>query len=89
MSPEIASFESDCIAAGVSPQAAFKAGGLAPSTWFRWKSNETSPTLRSLDAARQGLASLIGHGGAVSVDNAAVLAPGAALGAGAKIEIVQ
>lgn len=52
---ELNRFEADCVAAGVTPTDAVKAGGLAASTWFRWKGQTTSPTLRSLEAARLGL----------------------------------
>lgn len=52
---ELDRFEADCRAARVSPADAFRAGGMAASTWFRWKSKATSPTLRSLEAARRGL----------------------------------
>lgn len=69
MASEIEKFESDCTSAGVSPSAAFKAGGLNPSTWFRWQAGKVSPTLRSLDAARRGLAIVRDHGAAPVVDS--------------------
>lgn len=74
MSDPIREFEDACAAAGVSPSAAFRAGGLNPSTWFRWKSQETSPTLRSLAAAKDGLAKLMSEA-------AATVAPDSGLGA--------
>lgn len=55
MTDPIREFELDCERAGVAPSAALKAGGLNPSTWFRWKSDAVSPTLRSFAAARRGL----------------------------------
>ena len=55
MTDPIREFELDCERAGVTPSAALKAGGLNPSTWFRWKSDAVSPTLRSLETARRGL----------------------------------
>lgn len=92
---EIDAFERECAVAGVSPSAALRAGGLNPSTWFRWKAETASPTLRSLSAARDGLRRLIdldkpgSHGGDPCVDDAATVPIGGALGAGAKSEIVQ
>jgi len=56
---ELDRFESDCLKAGVTPTEAVRAGGLAPSTWFRWRNLSTSPTLRSLAAARRGLECLV------------------------------
>lgn len=51
----IEQFEADCERAGVKPSAVVKRAGMAASTWFRWKSGEVSPTVRSLDAARDAL----------------------------------
>ena len=83
MSPEIADFENECAAAGVTPAAAVEAGGLNPSTWFRWRNGASSPNLRSFLAAREGLRILVGrnHGASPLSSNDAVVAPGADRGA--------
>lgn len=79
---ELDRFEADCVAAGVTPTDAVKAGGLAASTWFRWKSLTTSPTLRSLEAARLGLGRVVrGRGAAVGAGHDATMAPADADGA--------
>lgn len=49
-------FERDCAKADVSPTAALIAGGLHRSVWARWKAGEVSPTLKSVEQAREGLA---------------------------------
>lgn len=59
MEDVVSNFEAECIRAGVAPAAALEAGGLHRSTWFRWKANNSSPTLRNLQAAQAGLAKLV------------------------------
>lgn len=86
MSSAILDFERDCERARVTPAAVLRKAGLNPSNWPRWRSGESSPTLRSFDAARGALASLKtdepgSHDGEVSVDDPAVVAPGVDLGA--------
>lgn len=77
MSDPIREFETACEQAGVTPTAAFRAGGLNPSTWFRWKSEAASPTLRSLRAAREGLEKLAsGEGVDPSAASVALENPG-------------
>lgn len=62
MTDPILDFEAECAAAGVAPAAAVQAAGMNRSTWFRWKSQTSSPTLRSLASAREGLAKLVEQG---------------------------
>ena len=82
MSPEIIDFENQCVAAGVTPSAAVEAGGLNPSTWFRWRNGASSPNLRSFAAARCGLKLLIDRGhDAPPVGDDAVVAPSDTYGA--------
>lgn len=54
----VTKFEEECEAAGVRPVDALIAGGLSRSTWFRWKSGDFAPNLRSLERARAGLEEL-------------------------------
>ena len=79
MSETVRAFEADCTTAGLSPAAVLKEAGMNPSTWFRWKSGEVSPTLRSFEAAKAALHEL--SKGPVSVDDDGTLAPGASGGA--------
>jgi hypothetical protein len=83
MSPEIAAFENECAVAGVAPAAAVEAGGLNPSTWFRWRNGASSPNLRSFAAARAGLQILVqrSHSSHPSSSDAQLVAPGADHGA--------
>jgi hypothetical protein len=55
-------FEEECEAAGVHPSAALIAADLNRSTWFRWKNQQSSPTLRSLERAFIGLRRVIAGG---------------------------
>jgi len=50
-------FERDCAAAEISPADALRAGGVHPTLWTKWKRG-ISPTLKSFEAARAGLAQL-------------------------------
>lgn len=72
MSDLIREFELACEAANVAPSAALRRAGLSPSTWFRWKANAVSPTLRSFDAARAGLATIIAERGEADSQTQAV-----------------
>jgi len=88
MSPEIIDFENQCIAAGVTPAAAVEAGGLNPSTWFRWRNGASSPNLRSFAAARCGLKLLIDRGhDAAPVGDGDVVAPPDTHGAGKSVAV--
>jgi hypothetical protein len=58
MSSPISDFERDCESAGVTPAAVLRRAGLNPSNWPRWRSGDSSPTLRSFDAAKAALADL-------------------------------
>ncbi|WP_426036459.1 hypothetical protein [Brevundimonas sp. DC300-4] len=58
MSSAISDFERDCDGAGVTPASVLRRAGLNPSNWPRWRSGESSPTLRSFDAARAALEGL-------------------------------
>jgi len=55
MSDPIADFANECETHGVSPLAALKEGGVHPTMWWRWKSGAVSPTLKSFQAAKDGL----------------------------------
>lgn len=90
MSSVIHDFECECQRAGFTPAAVLRRAGLNPSNWPRWRSGDSSPTLRSFEAAREALmkmkdnepGSSVGeHGSDPSVDDAAVLAPMQAHGA--------
>lgn len=65
MSDLLTDFERDCAAADVAPSAALKEGGVHPSLWAKWKKDKdeggVSPTLRNFEAARAGLAAIIGR----------------------------
>lgn len=52
-------FENACRAAGVKPEEACVAGGVARSTWFRWKSEVASPNTRTVKLAYDGIALLL------------------------------
>jgi transcriptional regulator with XRE-family HTH domain len=77
MSSAIQDFERDCSAAGVSAASVLRRAGLNPSNWSRWKSGDVSPTLRSFEAARAALRSMVnGHGGVPGVDDETLTGPG-------------
>jgi hypothetical protein len=54
----IANFEADCEAVGVRPTAALTAGGVNKAQWWRWKSGQFMPSMRSFAKAKAGLAAL-------------------------------
>lgn len=58
MTDWIAQFERDCLAANLKPTAVLQHAGLHKSAWWRWKSGDVSPTLRSFDAACAALVEL-------------------------------
>ena len=53
--PEVLAFEAACVNASVTPTQVFKKAGLHTSLWWRWRSGDVSPTLKSLRAAREAL----------------------------------
>ena len=55
MSDLINEFERDCESAGVKPATVLKAADVHPSLWWKWKSGNVSPTLKSFEAARRKL----------------------------------
>jgi hypothetical protein len=55
MSDLLSEFERDCQAKKVSPTEALKRGGVHPSLWWKWKAGKVSPTLRTFEAAKEGL----------------------------------
>lgn len=67
MSSLIDDFERQCANAGLTPSAVFRAAGLNPSTWFRWRRRDVSPTIRSLEAAQAALLGMIEAAAARSV----------------------
>lgn len=71
MSDLLSDFERDCAAAGVSPTAALKAGGVHPTLWSKWASGAVSPTLRNFEAARRGLLAL-SEGDASSISTSSI-----------------
>lgn len=44
---------------GMSPGKLFKKSGLAPSQFYRWKNNETSPTYNSVTRIKQTINILV------------------------------
>lgn len=86
MTDAIRDFEADCASAGVAPSSVLREAGMNPSTWFRWKSGEVSPTLRSFDAAKEALKRLATP---ASPADPASMAPAAEPGADAKAGALQ
>lgn len=44
---------------GITPAKLFEYSGLAPSQFYRWKNNETSPTYNSITRVKQAINKLI------------------------------
>lgn len=48
--PLLDQFEAACTTAEIRPTAVLKAANLHHSLWWKWKSGQVSPTLRSFEA---------------------------------------
>lgn len=68
MSDLLTIFEQECAAADVAPAAALEAGGVHPTLWRKWKAG-MSPTLKSFERARIGLAALIERRGSQAANS--------------------
>jgi len=55
----IVEFESECEAHDLQPVAVLARAGLHRSNWQRWKSGESSPTVRNFIACRAALADMV------------------------------
>lgn len=56
----IIEFENACTSAGVDPVAVLARAGMHRSNWGRWKSGESSPTVRNFMACRDALVDMVG-----------------------------
>jgi hypothetical protein len=55
MNDPLKEFADACETAGVDLFHALREGGVGRSTWFNWQNGSSSPTLRSLRKAHEGL----------------------------------